>query len=116
MNIVDYIPKGKENAISRANLMLKTGFCDRDIRIKIPKARSQGVNIIFNPKGGYYIAESIEEKRKFVKSMDSRVMAINKSTAPMKKQIAEADGIKYTTVKQHIRRVGTGSIEGQIHI
>ena len=58
MNIVDYIPVGKENSISRDSLGVCTGLPDRSIRRLIAKARTEGHAIVGNPDGGYYMAET----------------------------------------------------------
>ena len=44
--IVDYIPKGKENKISRQSLVLCTGLPDRSVRRLISAARAEGHAIV----------------------------------------------------------------------
>lgn len=38
MNIIDYIPKGRENAVTRAELCRKIGLPDRTVRELISQA------------------------------------------------------------------------------
>lgn len=42
MNILDYIPKGKENAVTREALCIYTGLDDRTVRKLIELARDGG--------------------------------------------------------------------------
>jgi len=58
MNIIDYIPSGRDNAISRESLVLCTGLPDRHVRRLIAAARAEGEPIVGNPSGGYYMAET----------------------------------------------------------
>jgi hypothetical protein len=51
--IVDYIPKGKDNKISRHSLVLCTGLPDRSVRRLISAARADGHAIVGDPEGGY---------------------------------------------------------------
>ena len=53
MSIIDYIPKGKENKISRESLAICTGLPDRSVRRLISAARADGhaiVNIVVEVK------------------------------------------------------------------
>ena len=54
MNILDYIPYGKENAIKRYELKNQTGLSDRLIRKLIAEARLDDVIINLQDGGGYY--------------------------------------------------------------
>ena len=57
-SIIDYIPKGKENKISRQSLVLCTGLPDCSVRRLISAARAEGHAIVGDPNGGYYMAET----------------------------------------------------------
>jgi hypothetical protein len=61
MRIENFIPKGKENAISRAALCISTGRCDRENRHMIQVARDRGIPIVASKAGGYYIADNALE-------------------------------------------------------
>lgn len=61
MNIVDYIPYGEENAISRRALCKLTGLSDRAVREEISQARRNTPILSFG--GGYFIP-SVDEKYK----------------------------------------------------
>ena len=62
MNIVDYIPKGHLNRITRMELVTATGRCDRTNRRLIEQARLSGEEIAYsNGVKGYYMAETPEQ-------------------------------------------------------
>jgi hypothetical protein len=45
-SIIDYIPEGKENAITRERLCAVTGLPDRKLREEIEQARRRGEPIV----------------------------------------------------------------------
>lgn len=84
MRIEDYIPNGKESAVTRTVLMEKTGLSDRKVRDKIACARKSGVVIINDQTGaGYYrptIAEYEEAMQQYrqERSRAMKILARNK--------------------------------------
>ena len=82
MNIIDFIPTGQKNAISRNDLCRVTGLSDRIVRGLIEEARRETIIISNNDGSGYWIYPDIptdEEKealRKFVKQQESRAKSI----------------------------------------
>ena len=73
MNIVDYIPQGKENKISRESLTLCTGLPDRSVRRLISAARAEGHAIVGDPDGGYYMAETEADVSLLLAELASRM-------------------------------------------
>ena len=59
MDITAFIPRGKENAISRDELMVATGLPDRQIRNLIHEARRNAL-ILSLSEGGYYLPTESE--------------------------------------------------------
>lgn len=78
MNILDYIPFGKENAIKRLELRLKIGLSDRKIRKLIAEARLENVIINLQNGGGYYrpTSEEIKEIEQHYKQEYHRAISI----------------------------------------
>ena len=82
MNIINYIPKGYENAISRKELCEKTGLQDRVVRALIEEARRETIIISNNDGTGYWIyPDHPTEKEKnllnrFVKQQENRAKSI----------------------------------------
>lgn len=84
MNIIDFIPTGKENRISFEALRGAMGIKDpRRLRGLIEKARQNGEPIC-NDGNGYYRAEHQEELDRSIKRMGSRIS----------KQIATKKGLE----------------------
>ena len=60
MNIVDFIPKGKENAVTRGALCIYTGLDDRTVRKLIKIARDGGAPILSSSHSvGYWLSDDI---------------------------------------------------------
>lgn len=76
MRIVDYIPKGKENAISREKLSQITGLSDRKMRQEIANARRDTCIINNQDNKGYYIPDNKEEVRRYIKQEEHRAKSI----------------------------------------
>lgn len=116
MNILDYIPIGKENAISKQKLCELTGIKDeRLIREAIKRQVESGVPILSSSgHKGYWYSEDIDEIEEFIRENDHRSNAINKTTAKLKKHLYEMKNIKVTPVRQHYRRLSRGDVTGQM--
>lgn len=72
-SITDYIPFGKENAVTRAHLRAATGLPDRKIREEIEQARRRGAIIINAQDGaGYYQSEDIKDIAKQYRQNERR--------------------------------------------
>lgn len=92
MNITDYIPAGKENAITRAQLCALTGFSDRAVRQLIEVARIEGEVIINNQDGkGYYISQDPEDIRRQMASNRSRAMSILRQQKYLRRKLMEIE-------------------------
>ena len=114
MNLLDIIPKGKNNAVSRFDLADTYGVGERHIRLEIERLRREGIYIIPSPKGGYYITDDINEMETFLKTIDSRMKSEYLTYLPMRKKVAAAQGKRITKVREHFRRLGMGDIDGQV--
>lgn len=78
INIVDYIPVGKNNAVTRLQLRIATRMSDRKIRDAIAEAR-RDIPIINDQSGrGYYIPteEELPEARRFLEQEERRAKSI----------------------------------------
>lgn len=61
MSILDYIPYGENNAISREDLKQITGLTDRQMRKKIEIARETTPILNFQGGKGYFIPTETEQ-------------------------------------------------------
>lgn len=116
MNLLEHIPRTEKQAVSRFKLASIYGVGERVIRHEIERLRREGVNIIPSPKGGYYIADDIEEIELFLKTIDSRMKSEYLTYLPMRQKVANAKGKRITKVREHFRRLGMGDLEGQQRI
>lgn len=92
-DLLGYLNKGKENAISKKELIDLTGYNDRDIRLAVAKLR-QEYPILSNTKtGGYYLPDDgikgLKECDEFVMEQTSREKEIRKSMTAVQSWIKE---------------------------
>ena len=118
MNILDFIPTGKENAISKQKLMEVTGIKDeRLVRDAIKSQVENGVPILSSSgHKGYWYSEDIDEIEEFIRENDHRANALSKTTAKLKKHLYAMKNIKVTPVRQHYRRLSSGDVIGQMRM
>jgi hypothetical protein len=77
MNVTDFIGIGKENAVTRGELVAVLNLPDRQIRRLIQEARCQGVMILNAQDGaGYYISNDAGELEKQYRANRNRAMSI----------------------------------------
>jgi hypothetical protein len=92
IKIVDYIPFGKENAISRQQLERVTGLSDRDVREAISLARRNTVILNLSNGKGYFQPIQGEEDElvvKYFKQEDSRLKRIGWSLLATRRRVKE---------------------------
>lgn len=75
-DILDFIPKGKENAVTNKDIQVKTGLPEREIRKYVHDAR-RTTCIINNQDGrGYYQPTEKAEVERFIKQERSRALSV----------------------------------------
>jgi transcriptional regulator with XRE-family HTH domain len=85
------IPKGRRNAISRAELAGRLGMTDRKMRKAVENARCEGLMILNDSDGrGHYQSDDLAEIQRQYDQDTSRAMAILKRRKPMRKVLKEA--------------------------
>lgn len=92
IKIVDYIPFGKENAISRQQLERVTGLSDRDVREAISLARRNTVILNLSNGKGYFQPIQGEDDDlvvKYFKQEDSRLKRIGWSLLATRRRVKE---------------------------
>lgn len=92
IKIVDHIPFGKENAISRQQLERVTGLSDRDVREAISLARRNTVILNLSNGKGYFQPIQGEEDDlvvKYFKQEDSRLKRIGWSLLATRRRVKE---------------------------
>ena len=77
MNIMTYIPKGRENAIKRDELVSLLALPDRTVRKMIQEARDRGEVILNDQSGaGYYTSDDVGELERQLQRNANRALSI----------------------------------------
>ncbi len=121
MNIVDYIPEGRENAVSRAELARLTGMPDRNIRDAI-KAANRALTaknraiLSTSGKSGYWISASREEMEAYLAESSRRSRSQYQNDAPIRELVRRMGGAGTVHVTDYYRRLrkSVPEVEGQI--
>lgn len=105
--LINYIPTGRANAITRQELVRLTGMTDRAIRREIKKLNQEGIPILSSSRGcGYWLSDDTAEIEAYIKEIDSRRKSLYLSSAALRNELNRRKGIKTVTVREHQRRVG----------
>lgn len=92
MNICDFIPRGRENAIRRADLVARLNLPDRKVREMIETARKDGALILNDQTGaGYYISEDLGELKRQLRSNHNRAMSVLRQNTHLRRKIKELE-------------------------
>lgn len=84
MNIEEYIPFGKENAISRAELSMLTGINDRTIRFLIKESNDTAVDkgygiVSSSTANGYWKTRELDDIDRYLRESDNRIKTENEN-------------------------------------
>lgn len=106
MNIIDYIPKGKENAVTREALCIYTGLDDRTVRKMIELARDGGAPILSSSHSvGYWLSDDLAEIKKFLGETDRRCKSMSRRAQGLRRYVAEREGFYTVPVQAHFRTI-----------
>ena len=74
IDITEYIPYGRKNAVSRHELQRRTGLPDRTVRALIEDARRKGAHILSSSADkGYWKSNNVGEIKEFLRESDGRI-------------------------------------------
>ncbi len=96
MNIIDYIPTGSSNAISRKMLCALTGMEDRTMRQSIHEARRTTPILNLSNGDGYFIPDLSDDMdvamlKHYVAQEESRIKSIGWALKSARKALKESD-------------------------
>ena len=92
MNICDFIGYGKENAVTRGELVTLLNLPDRKVRKLIQEARSRGEVIINDQSGaGYYRSNDLGELKRQYRRNQNRALAVLRQQKYLRRRIEEAE-------------------------
>ena len=93
MNITDFIGTGRENAVTRSELVAILNLPDRTIRRLIQEARDRGEIIINAQDGaGYYMSNDLGEMKRQLALNNSRALSVLRQQTHLRRKIREAEG------------------------
>lgn len=91
MGIEQYIPHGRENAVTREQLCTLTGLPDRQVRKEIEQARHSGCIICNDQSGaGYYQTADLDEIESQYRQQRSRALSILSQQKHMRQMLKDA--------------------------
>jgi hypothetical protein len=91
MSIEEYIPFGRENAVTRQVLCALTGLSDRKVRKLIEDARREGCIICNDQDGaGYYQTADLDEIESQYRQQRSRALSILSQQKHMRRLLKAA--------------------------
>ncbi len=107
--VINHIPKGKKNAISRAQLAVLTGLPDRTNRQAIEDARRNGVMVISGSNAkGYYVTDDYNEWKIFLEEHRRRALSeLTLYNEGVKLLPVSFISGKVIPVKAHLRHIKT---------
>lgn len=110
MTVLNAIPYGRENAVSRAEIVRKTGICDRTVRDEIKKLNQELVKhgeaiLSSSGKSGYWRSSNLLEMKQYLRESDHRRDRLFLNDEPIRKLVYSLEGVKRIPVRAHFRRV-----------
>ena len=93
IDITEYIPYGRKNAVSRHELQRRTGLPDRTVRALIEDARRKGAHILSSSADkGYW-------------ESDGRIRKTAQTVEALRRYVAEQEGEDVVPVRAHFRHL-----------
>ena len=94
MNIKEFIPHGRINAISQEELSKRTGLEPREVRQAIFNARCMGIPIctVCGTHNGIYMPESPSEAMGCYMTLQKRIISARKAIRPIMNYIKAGGG------------------------
>ena len=87
--LIEMIPVGKNDAISRKDLARQLGIRDRFLRTLIHEARSSHPILSNTSNGGYYFPETKEEALEFIAQQYSYITNINQTISAARRWVEQ---------------------------
>ena len=104
MDIMTFIAKGKENAISRQELCVLLALPDRTVRKLIQEARDRGELILNDQSGaGYYTSDDEGELKRQYRSNRTRAMSILRQQRHIRRRLRALEQKDQVTMEEVAR-------------
>jgi transcription initiation factor IIE alpha subunit len=116
MNIIDdYLLSVLRTPRTRTELCRLSGMSDRKVRKTIEKLRKEG-HCIIHDGNTYTLTEDVDRIEEFLNTIDSYIKSYHFNYRAMRDKVAQAKGQKCVTVRQHVRRLDTGTDDSQVRL
>lgn len=103
-DITNFIGTGRENAVTRGELVSLLNLPDRTIRRLIQEARDRGEIIINDQSGaGYYMSNDLGEMKRQLALNNSRALSVLRQQKYLRRKIAEAENKAQMTIDEAVR-------------
>ena len=100
-DITNFIGTGRENAVTRGELVAILNLPDRTIRRLIQEARDRGEIIINAQDGaGYYMSDDLGEMKRQLALNNSRALSVLRQQKYLRRKIAEAENKEQMTLEE----------------
>lgn len=104
MDIMTFIPKGKENAIGRNELVYQLNMPDRRVRRLIQDARDRGELILNAQDGkGYYTSDDEGELKRQYNTNRNRALSILRQQKYIRRRLREIEQRDQVTMEEVTR-------------
>lgn len=106
MELLNLIPYGKENAISREDLSKLTAGTNRRVRDEIKRLMRNGERILSSSSAkGYWRSDDPDEIERFLKESDNRRRTEALNVEPLRFFVAKSKGEDLISVRAHYGRI-----------
>lgn len=110
MSIINYIPHGRKNAVSRGYLVSKTGLSDRKVRELVEDYRANWTPIApmicsDSETKGYWLSNDRSEIERCRDFLNSYRNSAGRVVGNIDKQLSILDGTGRVWVRGHYRRI-----------
>lgn len=89
MTVLECLHEGKENAVTREELVMLTGMPDRAVRSEIERLRREHVILNDQDGKGYYIETDCNRINRYIRQEEARAKSIFASLKAARRQIKE---------------------------
>ena len=110
ITVLNAIPYGKENAVSKQKIMELTGFCDKKIRKTVKELNKElvkhGEAILSSSRTrGYWRSTDIKEMKEYIRESKRRQQTLSQNDVPIQYLIYKTEGVKMVPVRAHFRNL-----------
>lgn len=94
MGVIEYIPAGRENAITRKELQTLTGLSDRESRRQVEDLKESTPIINLQNGEGYFVPtfDDVLDAKRYVHQEKARIRALQRSIQPVIDWLIETVG------------------------